>query len=474
MVRRLLLAWGLSRFTTMSTNQNFDPGPQAIREELDRILQSPVFTRAGRVGWILRQIVEMSLDGKGDEISEKTLAADLSGHPEAFTEVATSQIRTTILRLRQRLDVYYRGAGREDAVRILVPKGSYAPVFLPGEQAPDGGPAPIPLMPPLSTNVDARRLYLEGRLYLQRQAGPKLWTALDYFRQASVLDPGYAPALSGMADCHFLLAVMGIVSGSEAFKEAAPLLERAVRIDPSCGDAWASMGTVQGVLGWAWKAAGRSFARAMELSPDLTGVLMKYSSYYLVLHGRFDEAQNAMREATERWPNSPRVNLHYVLVSYCRGDFEEARAHCLQVLQTAPRSEPFQMWLGRICCAMGDFKQAIIHFRAASRLKYSRHLIGWAGYSYARLGREREARRIFDTLTTRPAYGPVPDYILAIYYLGAGDIEKCLDYLKASMESRSPWAPLLLAVDPLFKEVRRHPRAIALAKEMGLPFAVRA
>ena len=452
----------------MPPSQHPEPEPQAIREALERILNSRLFVRAGRVAWILHRIVELSLAGKADEISEKTLAADLSGDSEALPAAATSVIRTTILRLRQRLEAYYRSEGREENVRIDVPKGSYEPFFSLREQSDQARTVPVPLLPRLSENVDARKLYLEGRLYLQRQAGLEIRRALDYFQRAFQLDPSFAAALAGIADCYFLLALMNMMPGSEALREAAPLLDQAVRLDPECGDAWASMGVIQGVLGWHWKQAEHHFQRAIALSPGMAGVLLKYSSFHLLVHRRFDEARSMIREALERQPNSPRISLHYVISACCRGDYAEAREHGLRTLEMAPRFEPMHMWLGRTGCALGEYDRALVHFHAASRLKYSRHLMGYEGYCYARLGRGVQARRVLDKLLHWKEPGPVPDYIVATLYLGLGEMGKCLDYMEIAVESRCPWMPLLLSVDPLFKEVRQEPRAIALMERMKL------
>lgn len=454
---------------TMPPGQHPEPEPQAIRIALEGILRSRMFVRAGRVAWILRRIVDLSLAGKAAEISEKTLAADLSGDLEALPGAGTSVIRTTILRLRRRLDAYYRSEGREESVRIVLPKGSYVPLFSIRENSAQTRSIPVPLLPRLSENVDARKLYLEGRLYLQRQAGTEIRCALGYFRRAFQLDPSFAAALAGMADCYFLLALMGIVSGQEALREAAPLLDQAVRLDPECGDAWASMGVIQGVLGWRWKQAEPFFQRALELSPGLTGVLVKYSSFNLLIRHRFDESRSIIREALERQPNSPRISLHYVIAAYCREDYAEARAHGLRTLEMAPRFEPMHMWLGRTYCALGEYEQAMAHFRIASRTNYTRHLQGYEGYCHARLGDGTQARRVLDELLHWSEPTPVPDYIFATLYLGLGEMDKCLDRMEIAVESRCTWMPLLLSVDPLFKEVRREPRAIALMKKMKLP-----
>jgi hypothetical protein len=41
--------------------------------------------------------------------------------------------------------------------------------------------------------------------------------------------------------------------------------------------------------------------------------------------------------------------------------------------------------------------------------------------------------------------------------------------MEIAVESRCPWMPLLLSVDPLFEQVRQEPRAIALMEKMKLP-----
>jgi Tfp pilus assembly protein PilF len=261
---------------------------------------------------------------------------------------------------------------------------------------------------------------------------------------------------------------MGMISGREALRDASPLLEQAVLLDPECGDAWASMGVIQGTLGWRWKQAEYSFQRAIELNPGMASILLKYSSFYLLAQHRFDEAQSVIREALERQPNSPRISLHYVIAACCCRDYAEARAHGLRALEIAPRFGPLHRWLGRTCCLQGEYEQALVHFRAASSLEYGRHVIGYEGYCYARLGRVPQAHRVLDRLLRWKGPGVVPDYIFATLYLGLGETGKCLDRMDTAVESRCPWMPLLLSVDPLFEELRREPRALALAKKLKL------
>lgn len=453
----------------MPSTEQSQPEAQAIHEALDRILRSRLFVHAGRVRWVLRRIVDLSLAGRAGEISEKTLAADMSGDALVLEGDRTSVVRTTMLRLRTRLDTYYCLEGRDEEVRIEVPKGSYEPRFSWRGRTAQTRFVTHPLLPRLSENVEARRLYLEGALYLERQAGPELRRALGFFERAFQADPRFAAALAGMADCHYLLAVMGLISGADALREAAPLLDRAVRTDSECGSAWASMGVIQGVLGWRWKRAEECFRRAIQLGPDMPGTLLKYASFNLLVRRRFDEAGSMIQAALERQPNAPRINLHYIIAACCRGDYAVALEHGRRTLELAPRLEPLHMWLGRTYCALGSYDQALAHFHTAAGSNYSRYLVGYEGYCHARLGHTARAMRVLDRLLNWRAPEGVPDHIFATLYLGLGEMDKCLDSLAAAVDSRCPWAPLLLSADPLFAEVRREPRAMTLMRKMKLP-----
>jgi len=58
------------------------------------------------------------------------IAVEAYGHPPDFDLRADASVRTEARRLREKLDAYYETEGRDDPVRILFPKGGYAPTFV--------------------------------------------------------------------------------------------------------------------------------------------------------------------------------------------------------------------------------------------------------------------------------------------------------------------------------------------------------
>lgn len=103
--------------------------PDQIRAELDKILASPGFAGAGRLGPFLRYVVDQTLAGEVAGLKEAVLGVEVFQRQADYDPRIDPIVRVEARRLRSRLAEYYDGPGRGDAVRIDLPKGAYAPVF---------------------------------------------------------------------------------------------------------------------------------------------------------------------------------------------------------------------------------------------------------------------------------------------------------------------------------------------------------
>jgi tetratricopeptide (TPR) repeat protein len=121
-----------------------------IRAALLRISASEPFRNAPQLVSFLNFIVEKTLVGQKHAIKGYTIATQALSRPADFDPQADPIVRVEAGRLRRALSTYYAGAGREDPVRIVVPRGTYVPQFV--ETAPDGpapdGSSPDPLVEP--------------------------------------------------------------------------------------------------------------------------------------------------------------------------------------------------------------------------------------------------------------------------------------------------------------------------------------
>jgi TolB-like protein len=102
---------------------------QAIREELDRLLQSPIFAQSDRLGRFLRFTVEHAISGTQDALKEYLIGAEVYDRKPPYHPSQDSIVRTEARRLRSKLKEYYEGEGKDDPVFIYFRPGSYVPVF---------------------------------------------------------------------------------------------------------------------------------------------------------------------------------------------------------------------------------------------------------------------------------------------------------------------------------------------------------
>lgn len=99
-----------------------------VRSELDKILRSPAFQSSKRCHDFLEFIVNHTLDGNLDSLSERFLGADLFGRPIDYDTKADAIVRVRANDVRRRLAEYY--AEHQSApVVISLGTGSYVPEF---------------------------------------------------------------------------------------------------------------------------------------------------------------------------------------------------------------------------------------------------------------------------------------------------------------------------------------------------------
>jgi len=105
------------------------PSASAVRLQLSRILQSAGFKSSGRKSKFLTYIVEQSLAGRGDHLTAYDVAMGVFNRDERFDPRYDPLVRITARRVRAALDQYYLTTGRDDPLKIDIPKGHYRPVF---------------------------------------------------------------------------------------------------------------------------------------------------------------------------------------------------------------------------------------------------------------------------------------------------------------------------------------------------------
>jgi hypothetical protein len=115
---------------------------KAIREQLDRILNSPLFKNSKRYPNLLRYVVERALEGHKEHLKERTLGIEVFGRQPDYDTNLDPVVRTTAVEIRKRIAQYYHDPGHESEIRIDFPPGTYLPEFRMPQKLAVETPAP--------------------------------------------------------------------------------------------------------------------------------------------------------------------------------------------------------------------------------------------------------------------------------------------------------------------------------------------
>ena len=105
------------------------PDASAIAGALERLVTSPQFAGAPRASRFLRFVVEAALRGSGEGLKEYVLGVEVFDRAASFDPRIDTIVRVEAVKLRKRIEEYYRGPGSRDPVLIELPKGCYVPRF---------------------------------------------------------------------------------------------------------------------------------------------------------------------------------------------------------------------------------------------------------------------------------------------------------------------------------------------------------
>src|SRR5262245_37738399 len=113
-----------------------EPSADDVRAQLARLMASGSFPATARSRKLLEYVVEQTVAGRGERLKAYELAVSVLGRDQGFDPQSDTIVRVEMGRLRRNLDHYYMTVGRDDPVRITIPKGHYVPVFELREPAP--------------------------------------------------------------------------------------------------------------------------------------------------------------------------------------------------------------------------------------------------------------------------------------------------------------------------------------------------
>jgi tetratricopeptide (TPR) repeat protein len=468
------------------------PEAEAVQKHLNELLKSPGFARNERLSRFLRFIVARHLEGRDLELKESVIAIEVFGRKPDYSPKLDPIVRTEARRLRMRLNNYYEREGAQAAVIIDLPKGGYVPLVRFPEHAQVAAPshesarallrkwslaasllAAMTLVGAFMSGArmgaahrsesfataPVRDIYLQARAAEIRRACSGVEQGLEFFEQAIIKDPTFAPAYAGVASMEAARSGFDRFTPSERVAMIAKgwaAARKAIQLDPALPDVYDALGMMQARQA-QWPQAEASFRRAIRLAPRDPLWRNHFALFLLLPLRRLDEAIEQEEIAEQLDPHF--LDPHYVLNLALRaaGRFEEADAHCHRAAEndlqmSACWADTF-LRQGRAAEAVQSVEIAF----AGNLLNMGAESLGVA---YARAGRRNDAERIA-AIVPRPAEK-------AIIFAALGDKDSTFEILDRML----PMGPTRIGRDlisPEFAVLHGDARLAAIRKKLGLP-----
>jgi TolB-like protein/class 3 adenylate cyclase/Tfp pilus assembly protein PilF len=313
-------------------------------------------------------------------------------------------------------------------------------------------------------NTEAYDLYLQG-LYLSNKGSEKdLREGLTFFQRALEKDPKLSRAWTGIAKIWFYLADV-YVKPLEAYPASRAAALKAIELDEKDAEAHCYLGEAKRILNWDLPGEEAELEQALQIDPNSAPV-----NFFLALlplfRGDVKEGLELVLKAEQLDPVSPIIS-YVATAAYLADDrLDDAIVEGQRTQQLDPHYFYLDSTLAAAYREKGNFAEAIELYTKAQE---ETHLpSSGLAITYARMGRQIEARKILDQLVQERRTRYVSAQIIAAIYVGLGEKDEAFRWLELAATEHSgilQWIAFL----PEFRPLRPDKRFPNLLRRIGVP-----
>jgi len=315
-------------------------------------------------------------------------------------------------------------------------------------------------------NKKAHDLYLKGRYFWNRRYEGGLQKGMECFKKAIEEDPFFAQAYVGIADSHNLLGIYGFSRPIETFAISKKAIQKALEIDCSLPEAYASLGMIKLWFDWDWQGAERAFQKAISLNPNYS-FAHEWYALYLAVMGRSEEAVKEIEKAIELEPLELITNTLAGGVLYVARRFDEALMYFEKTIEIDPGFPMVYLFQGATFFSMDLLDQSITAYqKLVSLTNYSPISLANLGTAYAKSGHKDSAMQYLQKLEHLAEKRYISPYDQALVYMGLDDFDRAFEFLEKAYQERDNWL-ICFKQMAFFDTLRADPRFKQLLKKIG-------
>jgi len=315
--------------------------------------------------------------------------------------------------------------------------------------------------------------YLKGRFFWHKMTPEATHRSIANFNEAVAIDPGFAPAYAGLADCYAQMGSirLGMLKPLEALNKARSCLQRAMELDDSIAEAHCTSALIKIWYDFDWIGAEREFKVAISLDPGQVTAML-WQSLYLAAMGRHQEAIASVQRARDSEPLSPVVNMYLGVARAHARQYDLAIRQLNQTIELDPNNYRIFMFLGRTLAWTGRNDDAMAAFQKALSINPDNlEALAFMGALKAGIGDRQGALKIMKRVVAAGSKSD-PGILVAHILAKLGEATLMFEWLQRSVEQRS--TPIYLAlISEEFFPFHSDPRFHSLLASIGLSHLAR-
>ncbi len=294
---------------------------------------------------------------------------------------------------------------------------------------------------------EAYDLYLKGRYLWVKRTPESVQKAIGYSSQAIAIDPTYAQAYSGLADCYMSLGFsfdVGSLPPNEAIPKAKAAAAKALAIDDTLAEVHNPVAFMKLNYDWDFLGSEAEFKRALELTPSHANTHHWYA-HLLIATGRPEESLAESNRALELDPLSPILSVHLGWLYYYLRRHELAMDILNKTLELEPNYGLAYWYIGLVKEQEGEFTEALDALRQADELLKDNLVVkADLAHALAVSGRKADAEVALQGLSGLSESRYVNPFEIGLIHIGLGQSDEALHWLNRAYEERS---------DPRFQDL---------------------
>jgi tetratricopeptide (TPR) repeat protein len=287
--------------------------------------------------------------------------------------------------------------------------------------------------------------------------------ALGLVQQALDKDPNFGRAWTAVAKVWLWLADE-YVKPLEAYPAAEAAASKALALNPNDAEARVHLAEAKWVLNWDMADAEAEIGRALAVEPNSAAAYFCLAEWKR-LRGDCPGAIANIRAAERLDPLAAAVTNYKVGTMVVCHRLDEALAAAQRTVELDPDYLYSDSALAKVYQAQGKLDEAAALYRRAA--ERTRQPSARLAMTYARLGREVEARDILRELVERRKSHYVRPDLIAGIYAALGEREQAFAWLETAYEEHSSSLPnITLGLE--FELLRSDPRFADLLRRIGI------